>query len=184
MRVLLWGAIGLQIVAAGCSASRVERDTARQNFEQGRVYEMAGDLEEAGRWYAMVAEKFPESEWQIAAVRKAGILYAHPQNPGRNDSIALYWFRVLEAKPIPTAERELLNLQITTLKWSRNLEEQARQQRESNDSLTVVLRRLGATVVNQSRQIQALETQTNRISEELRQLKEIDLRMSRRKQGK
>jgi hypothetical protein len=47
-----------------------------------------------------------------------------------------------------------------------------------------VLRRLGATVVNQSRQIQALETQTNRISEELRQLKEIDLRMSRRKQGK
>jgi len=184
MRVLLWGAVGLQIVVAGCSASRGERDAARQDFEQGNVYEIAGDLEEAGRRYALVAEQFPQSEWHIAAVRKAGILYAHPQNPGRNDSIALYWLRVLEAKPIPVPERELVRLQITTLEWSRNLEEQTRQQREANDSLTAVLRRLSATVVNQSHQIQELGAQTSRISEELRQLKEIDLRMSRRKQGK
>jgi hypothetical protein len=184
MKVLFWGAFGLLIVVAGCSASRGERDAARQKFEQGQLYEMAGNLEEAARWYALTAEQFPGSEWYIAAVRKIGILYAHPQNRGRNDSVALYWFRALEVQPIPGPEKELVHLQIVTLERSRDLAEQARRQIESNDSLTTILRLLSATVVNQSHQIQELETLTTRISEELRQLKEIDLRLSRRKRAK
>ena len=48
-------------------------------------------------------------------------------------------------------------------------------------SLTAVTRRLSLTVANQSRQLQELESEIRRVSEELRQLKEIDVRLSRRK---
>jgi len=153
----------------------------REQMERARMAEASGDLAGAAREYALAAEQFPGGEFYPIAVRKVAILTSHPQNPSRNDSVALAWFRLLAVQPIAGSEKELVYLQIATLERSQAQTEQIRRQREAGDSLTAVTRRLSLTVANQSRQLQELEVEVKRVSEELQQLKEIDVRLSRRK---
>jgi hypothetical protein len=171
----------IALFVSGCSAVRKAGDGTRGQMERARYAEASGDLAGAAQEYAAVAEQFPQSELFPVAVRKAAILYSHPLNPARNDSTALAWFRVLVAQPLPGSEKELVHLQIATLERSLLLTEQIRRQREAGDSMTAVTRRLSLTVANQSHQLQELEVEVKRVSEELRQLKEIDVRLSRRK---
>jgi hypothetical protein len=171
----------IALLVTGCSAVRSTREEMRAQMERARSAEASGDLPGAARAYALAAEQFPGGEFFPIAVRKAAILSSHPLNPSRNDSVALAWFRVLAAQPIPGSEKELVALQIATLERSQGLIEQIRRQREAGDSLTAVTRRLSLTAANQSHQLQELESEVKRVSEELRQLKEIDVRLSRRK---
>ena len=173
--------IVMALLVAGCSSARKASDGMREQMERAQYAEVSGDLADAAREYALAAERFPNGEFFSVAARKAAILYSHPLNPSRDDSVALGWFRVLAGQPIPGAEKELVHLQIASLERSQALTEQMRRQREAGDSLTVVTRRLSLTAANQSRQIQELELEVKRISEELRQLKEIDVRLSRRR---
>ncbi len=177
-----WGSVIVAaLLIAGCSSVRKAGDGMREQMERARYAEASGDLADAARGYALAAEQYPKGESFSVAVRRAAILFSHPLNPARDDSVALAWFRVLAEQPIPGSEKEFVHLQIATLERSQILAEQVRRQREAGDSLTVVTRRLSLTVANQSRQIQELEAEVKRVSEELRQLKEIDVRLSRRR---
>ena len=181
MKWLTGAVLALLLWAAGCSTVRGTRSVMQEQMEKARLAEASGDLAGAAHGYAQVAEQHPGGELFPIAVRKAAILSAHPQNPARSDSAALYWFRVLAAQPIPGSEKELVHLQIAGLELSQALHEEILRQHEAGDSLTAVTRRLSLTVANQSRQLQELESEIRRVSEELRQLKEIDVRLSRRK---
>lgn len=181
MRWIVASVLSIALLAAGCSTVRSTREEMREQMERARFAEASGDLAGAAREYALAAEQFPGGEFFLIAVRKAAVLSSHPQNPSRNDSVALAWFRTLAVQPIPGSEKELAYLQIATLERSQAQAEQIRRQRDAGDSLTAVTRRLSLTVANQSRQLQELETEVKRVSEELRQLKEIDVRLSRRK---
>lgn len=174
-------AVVIPILIAGCSSVPKTVDGMREQMERAQYAEASGDLADAARAYALAAAQFPKGEYIAVAARKAAILFSHPLNPSRNDSVALEWFRVLAGLPIPGAEKELVHIQIATLERTQSLAEQIRRQREAGDSLTVVTRRLSLTVANQSRQIQELEMEVKRVSDELQQLKEIDVRLSRRK---
>ncbi len=173
--------IAIAFLITGCGSARQVSEGMREQIERAQYAEASGDLADAARAYALAAEQFPKGEFFPLAARKAAILYAHPMNPSRDDSLALGWFRVLAGQPIPGPEKELVHLQIAALERSQALTEQIRRQREAGDSLTVVTRRLALTVANQSHQIQELELEVKRVSEELRQLKEIDVRLSRRR---
>lgn len=173
--------VAMALLVAGCSSVRKSADEMPAEMERARHAEASGDLADAARAYAMAAEQYPNGALFATAARKAAVLFSHPLNPSRNDSIALGWFRALAQQPLPGPEKELVHLQIATLERSQALADQIRRQREAGDSLTVVTRRLSLTVANQSRQIQELELEVKRVSEELRQLKEIDVRLSRRR---
>lgn len=181
MKFITGAAIALLLCAAGCSTVRGTRSAMQEQMERARLAEASGDLAGAAHEYALAVEQYPGGEFLPIAVRKAAILSAHPQNPARSDSAALRWFRLLAALAIPGSEKELVYLQIAALERSRALNEQILRQREAGDSLTAVTRRLSLTAANQSRQLQELETEIRRVSDELRQLKEIDVRLSRRK---
>ncbi len=168
-------------VIAGCSSARKAGEGLRGEIERAQSAEATGDLAGAARAYALAAEHQPGGEFFSMAARKAAILFSHPLNPSRNDSVALGWFRMLAEQPLPGPELELVHLQIATLERSEMQADQIQRQREAADSLTVVTRRLSLTVANQSRQIQELELEVRKVSEELRQLKEIDVRLSRRR---
>jgi hypothetical protein len=183
MRICCSAMVVITLLLAGCSASRGDREEARQQLERARSLEAAGNLSDAAREYALTAERYPRYEWYPVAVRKAAILYASLPNPGRDDSVAVFWFRTLLGLDIPDAEKELVNLEIVTLERAQELSWRLRSQRESADSLHAVLKHLFSTVGVQSRQIEDLEEQVKKVAEELRQLKEIDVRLSKRKHG-
>src|SRR5512135_481178 len=107
--------IAIALLIVGCSSVRKTSDGMRDQMERARYAEASGDLADAARAYALAAEKYPNGEFFSAAARKAAILYSHPLNPSRDDSVALGWFRVLAGQPIPVAEKELVHLQIATL---------------------------------------------------------------------
>lgn len=171
----------MALLIAGCSSARKAGEEMRGEIERAQSAEASGDLAGAARAYALAAERHPKAEFFSLAARKAAILFSHPLNPSRSDSLALTWFRVLAEQPLPGPEQELVQLQIATLERSEMQADQIQRQREAADSLTVVTRRLSLTVANQSRQIQELELEVKRVSDELRQLKEIDVRLSRRR---
>jgi len=79
----------IALLMAGCSAVRNTADGMHEQMERARTAEASGDLAGAAYEYAAAAEKFPSGELYAVAARKAAVLYAHPLNPARNDSIAL-----------------------------------------------------------------------------------------------
>jgi len=174
----------LLVIVAGCASTRPDREEARQQIERARGYEAAGNLPEAARQYAWAAAQFPGSDWSVVGARKAATLYAYSQNPERSDSAALHWFRVLGTEEITGQERDLVQVQIATLERSQFMVGQIARQKESADSLMAETRRLTSMVTGQSRQITELEAEVKGLAEELRQLKEIDVRLSKRKQAR
>ena len=174
----------LLVIVAGCASTRPDREEVRRQMERARGYEAAGNIPEAARQYAAAAAQFPGSEWSVVAARKAATLYAYSQNPERSDSAALYWFRLLQTEEIPGQEKDLVQVQIATLERSQLLVGQIARQKESADSLTAETRRLTSMVTSQSRQILELQAEVKRLAEELRLLKEIDVRLSKRKQAR
>lgn len=181
MRRLQVPLVAIVLLLAGCSSTRKTGEDMRLQMERAQFAESSGDLAGAAHAYALAAEQNPRGDLFAVAARKAAILFSHPLNPSRNDSVALEWFRILAKHPLSGPERELVHLQIATMERSELLTEQIRRQQEAADSLTDVTRRLSLSVANQSRQIQELELEVRRVSEELRQLKEIDVRLSRRR---
>lgn len=173
----------LLLLCVGCATVRPEREEMRLQMERARALEAAGNLPEAAQQYAATANRFPGGEWSVLAIRKAAVLYAHPLNPERSDSASLHWFKRLPMDQIAVQERELLQIQISTLERSVAMTEQMGRQRETADSLLVIVHRVTSTAATQSRQIQDLDVQVKKLAEELRQLKEIDVRLSKRKRA-
>jgi hypothetical protein len=155
----------------------------RLQMAHARALEEAGNISEAARQYAATANQFPGGEWSVLAIRKAAVLYAHPLNPERNDSAALHWFKRLPMDQVEVQEKDLLEIQISTLERSVALTEEIGRQKETADSLMVIVHRVTSAAATQSHQIQDLDVQVKKLAEELRQLKEIDVRLSKRKRA-
>ncbi len=176
--MLRLGAAVLAILFAACGAEREgQSDAERGPLARPRMLEVGGDLAAAAREYALVAERAAGTEIGVTAVRRTAYLHAML----RNDSTALHWYRILADLPTSSRERELVRLQVSSLERILSLTAEIGGGAEDADSLRSVARHLSAANTAQGRQIRDLETQLKKVSEELRQLKEIDARPSGRK---
>ncbi len=169
----------------GCSGA-FESETpattkARQQIGVAQSLESAGNLREAAHEYLMVAEGYPMSDVWPLAVRKTGVLYARPQNPARNDSIALRWLNVYDVLTTDPGEKDLLQEVLSALNWNRALSAEGRRQEGVIDSLSETVRRLTSMLASRARENDELNTQLRKTSEELKKLKEIDVRTSRKR---
>jgi len=63
------------------------------------------------------------------------------------------------------------------------VEKELELQRRTTDSLAVAVRRMSASLAAQSRQTEELEIRLQKTADELKKLKEIDVRTSRKKRG-
>lgn len=177
-RARLLGVAVLAAVVIGCGGTREgQSDVERGPLERARMMELGGNLEGAVREYGLIADRAAGTESGIAAVRRIAYLHAMM----RNDSAALYWYRILKALPTSNRERELIQLQVTSLERIVLLTTRLAGGAEDADSLKGMVRHLTAANTMQGRQIRDLETQLKKVAEELRQLKEIDARVSGRK---
>jgi hypothetical protein len=179
--LILAGMFLLGLVCGGCGGSREgQSDAERGPLDHPRVLELAGDLPGALREYTLLAGNMAGTETGQTAIRRAAYLNAYL----RNDSAALYWYRALDGLPLSIRERELVRLQISSLERITALTARLEENEGNADSLRNATKHLSAANSAQGRQIRDLEAQLKKVSEELRQLKEIDARLSGRNPAK
>jgi len=174
------------VMAAGCFTFGLDSDTearAGRHMALADSLEQASTLDEATLEYQIVAQHYPSSSAYLAAVRKTGLLYANPENPMRNDSLALYWVRTYLDLPDPLPDREGAQTELRLLErinaLQRNLSERARVA----DSLLAVAKKQEAQVSGHAQQLQALQGELRQVRQELNKLKQVDVEInqSRRK---
>jgi hypothetical protein len=182
--------IALMIAVAGisgCAATvgegKGEQTEARRKYELARQLESSSNIREAAHEYLIVAENYPRSDVWHHAVRKTGVLYTDPRNSGRNDSIALRWLGIYDTLSVAAPEKDLVQANVAALARAMGLEKELELQRRTTDSLAGAVRRMSASLVAQSRQTEELEVRLQKTADELKKLKEIDVRTSRKKRG-
>jgi hypothetical protein len=166
----------LLLLAGGCSSAREEqRDPGAGALERARARELSGDLAGALKEYESLTQR-GGSEVGLAALRRSAFLQAWLGQ----DSAALDSYRKLTAETLQARERELVELEIRALERIASLRAVVIRGEAEIDSLKAVQRLLVSGNAVQGKQIKDLEGQLKRVTEELRQLKEIDARLSGR----
>jgi hypothetical protein len=129
-------------------------------------------LEQATAQYAIIAEQFPTTDVYPLAVRRVAFLYAHSDNPAHNDTLALRWMKIYQPLARTREERQEVGVVTSLIQQNMTLREQLAREAASGDSLATLLRRQG-------RRVRDLETELQQVGDELRRLKEVDVRTSR-----
>ena len=175
--LILCAAFGM----GGCVVSGESRTSELVNYHM----RMADSLEQemayqpAAEHYAVVATEFPQSSAYPTAIRRAAFLYASEFNPARNDSLALRWFAACLRLPMKRADRENVQTYVALLQRIRTLQFDLSRRTATADSIAGVLRRQTSTTTIDARRIQELETELQQVQNELKRMKEIDLRLSK-----
>ena len=165
------------VLLAGCAPSK---DTGSAEGDAEAVLAFAESLEadslldQATAQYAIIAEQFPTAGVYPLAVRRVAFLYAHPDNPARNDTLALRWMRIYNPLARTREERQEVAVVTTLIQQNMTLREQLSRESASGDSLATLLRRQG-------RRVRDLEAELQQVNDELRKLKDVDVRTSRKR---
>lgn len=166
----------------GCSSSDVVNDV---EIEARRHMAIADTLEQAFAWkeatleYKIVAERFPSSSVHATAVRKTAFLLSVPSNPAANDSASLYWLTTYLDLTKSSEERQIIQMYLTMVGRVRILRDSLTRQNALHDSLVAGARKQAGETASRARRILELESELEKAANELKKLKEIDVRISR-----
>ncbi len=183
LRLLAACVLGITVVG-GCShSSRLTEPErgARLHMARADSLARASQFVEATNEYVLVARSYPATSWYPAAVLNAALLYSADDNPARDDSAALYWFRIYQTRTLPGSERKSVEACETFLTRILELRTEATKLQVVNDSLAATGRRQAAALSVQSRRIEQLEEDLRKANDELKELKEVDVRIFKRK---
>jgi len=174
------------LIVAGCSTTRVDSDTearASHHMILADSLQRALAFDQAALEYQIVAEHYPASSAYPAAVRKASLLYLDPDNPMRNDSLALHWLNAYLGLPVASVDRETVRAEIQLLERITALQDDLARWHHTADSLLAVTRKQDNQLSNQAQQLQALQNELKQVRQELDRLKQVDVQInkSRRK---
>jgi hypothetical protein len=175
------GLVLISCLLLGCAPSLMERSIELQAERHMKLAETLlenGDLREATHEYVMVAEEYPATVYHSQAIWNAALMYLRQDNPIANDSVALYWidqYRLLGNTSEEVVAEPLQKL----LRRSMMLHRQLLARQVVVDSLTGATRKLQGEMTTRSKQVSDLDQELKKVSEELRKLKEVDVRMSK-----
>jgi len=174
--------IAAMLLCSGCGLftdSRGPESRAGHRMHAADSLEAEGLFQAAATQYAYVADRFPESSYYPAAVRRAALMYSIAPYSQANDSAAYRWYLRYLALPLSKPERENVRVSVELLHRILLLHAQIGQLYASADSLTVLARRQSAALGTGSRRMQDLEIQLQNAQAELKKIKEIDIRLSK-----
>jgi len=167
---------------AGCittgSIDNVEVE-AQRHMAIADTLEQASELKEATLEYTLVAERFPTSGAYMTAVRKAALLFSSPENPAANDSASRFWLNTYLKLTHSPEEKQLIRMYFDMADQVKLLKDSLAHQKVVHESLMTTARKQGNEAAARARRIQELEADLKKASDELRKLKEIDLRISK-----
>lgn len=159
-------------------------DRAEYHMRVADSLEAASALREAALEYKLVAELYPTTSHYPNAVRNTALLYSNPANPAVDDSLSLQWFQTYLALPIPREEKVKAEIYVTMLQRINELRREMNRRESSIDSLQTLTRRQSGEIATRSKKVQDLEAELRKTTIELQNLREVDVRISKRKGGK
>jgi hypothetical protein len=188
MRAEMLVLIVVMFLFAACSP----KTTAEYDAESRAEYHMrvADSLEtmyalrEAALEYKLVAELYPATSHYPNAVRNTALLYSNPANPAVDDSLSLQWFQTYLTLPISREEKVKAEIYVTMLKRLTALRREISRRSAIVDSLQNITRRQSGDLATRTRRNQELELELKKTMSELERLREVDVRINKRKGGK
>jgi len=182
---LIAGYAFLMIWISACgSSSTVEisdEDRAEYHMRIADSLEAASALREAALEYKLVAELYPTTSHYPEAVRNTALLYSNPANPSGDDSLSLRLFQTYLTLPIPREERVKAEIYVTMLLHINDLRKEMNRRAASIDSLQSFTRKQSTEIAGKTKKIQDLEADLKKTALELQSLREVDVRISKRK---
>ena len=166
----------------GCSSSGLLSDAeiqAQRHVAIADTLERASALKEATDEFLIVAERYPSTSVYALAVRKAALLLGFPSNPAANDSASLYWLNKYLTLTNSPEEKQFIQMYLRGVDRVSILHDSLERETATVDSLTAVTRKQGSEAVTRTRRLQELEAELQKVSTELRKLKEIDVGISK-----
>ena len=167
---------------SGCSTLGVDADTearAAYHMMVADSLKQRQEFAQAALEYQIVSEHYPSSSAYPDAVRNAALVYLNPDNPVRNDSLALHWLSAYLALPALGSDRENAKAQIHLLERVSTLQQHLTERRQTTDSLLAVNRKQDAQISSQAQQLQTLQNELKQIRQELTRLKQVDVQINR-----
>jgi hypothetical protein len=138
-------------------------------------------VEEALREYRAIVERYPSSSFYPTAVQRMALLYVSPRNPAPNDSLLAFWMNAYLAIAESPGEQQMIRAYLASVDRVKTLREALQRQTAVNDSTAVTARKAAGESAARAKRIQELETELKRVSDELQKLREIDVRISKRR---
>lgn len=182
--IALFAALALGL--AGCAGSYVgDEDSERRaayHMHLADSLEAVNALQQAALEYRLVAELYPTTSHYPTAVRNTALLFSNPANPAMDDSVSLHWFTAYLELPIPREEKVEAEIYVTMLKRITILRSELNQRAGAIDSLTQLSRRQAADLSARTKRVQELEAELRKVNTELQNLREVDVRINRRKE--
>lgn len=189
--MMRWGIVlflSSVFLLAGCSyksASDYDSETlAGYHMQRADSLEAANLLGDAAFEYKLVAELYPNTSHFPNAVRNTALLYSNPANPVLDDSLSLTWFQKYLTLSIPREERVKAEIYVTMLARLTALRKDLNRKTQALDSLQNIGRKQSGDLAARNKRIQELEAELKQSTVELQKLREVDVRISRRKSGK
>ncbi len=188
MRTWHIAATGLMLLLASCrpgsTIENVAEARAEYHMRLADSLESVQMLKEAALEYKLVAELYPTTSYYPAAVRNTALLYSNPANPAVDDSLSLQWFQTYLTLPISRDERVKAEIYVTMLKRINDLRRELNRRAAAVDSLQAIARRQSGDLAARAKRVQELEAELKKTTVELERLREVDVRINRRKGGK
>lgn len=172
----------IAVTLAGCPSPVPDRNdaAAEEFFAAAEQLEAAGMYGEAMHQYALIVQEFPGSRHSAPSLKRLGMLSALPENPARNDSAALSWFRMYLPLATESIEQSDVHLHIRLLERITAIRAELGVRDARIDSAAQKSERLASELSARNRRIQQLEAELAGVASELRKLREIDVQIQRR----
>ncbi len=173
----------LLLMTAGCATPvpeqpRPEESEARRHLSRAEFFEKTAAFEAAAFEYTFVAENYPSTTYYSEAVRKAALLYSMPSNPGADQASALRWLRAYLTLTLPEEEKRDVELHVALLQQVQSLKDSIARDKNSRQKLLELATRRGKDLHDLAKRIQELETELQKATQELEELKEVDVQTS------
>jgi hypothetical protein len=176
------------LTTAACSSS-VDRDSdlrAAEHVNHATLLESSSQWNEAALEYAIVAEHYPSTQYYETSVRRAAILFSHPENELSNDSIALAWLSTYATIATSEDERSLVTSHMKMIAERSRLRGLLSAQMSATDSVAAIATGRQLELEDAQKKIRALEKRLEQeIAEskkELERLRAIDVEVGRNKE--
>jgi hypothetical protein len=153
-------------------------------MHQADSLEAVKKLKDATNEYNLVTKLYPKTSHYPRAVRSAALLYSNPTNPAGDDSMALSLFQTYLTLPISREEKTKAEVYVIMLERITALQKETSRRIPSTDSLQTIIRRLANELGNRNKRIQDLESELSQTKTDLERLREVDIRINRRRNTK